>query len=127
MVSVEEALAVHEASLSLFGGRGGVRDIGVLESALAQPFQSFGGEDLYPDDLGKAARLCYGVVADHPFVDGNKRTGAALLGAFLRTSGYLFKPEPDDLYATVMAVASGAMDGVALERWVRENAGPRDR
>ncbi len=83
-----EAIAIHDASIARFGGLAGVRDEGLLESALAQPWQTFGGRDLYPNDVEKVCRLAFGVIRDHPFVDGNKRVGTALLGAGLRMAGF---------------------------------------
>lgn len=82
-----EALAIHSAVVARFGGIDGVRDEGLLESALAQPFQSFAGIELYPTDEAKACRYAYGIIKDHPFADGNKRTATALMGTYLRLSG----------------------------------------
>ncbi|WP_406712044.1 type II toxin-antitoxin system death-on-curing family toxin [Trueperella pyogenes] len=84
VITKSQALAIHDAAIEKFGGVVGVRDEGALDSALAQPYQTFGGSDLYEGDIAKACRLCFGVIADHPFADGNKRTGAALLGTYLR-------------------------------------------
>lgn len=92
LVAKDQVLAIHDAAIARFGGLPGVRDEGLLDSALAQPWQTFGGRDLYKGDVAKACRLCYGVIRDHPFTDGNKRTEAALLGASLRLCGHHFKP-----------------------------------
>lgn len=118
-----EAEAIHAASLRMFGGLPGLRDAGALESALAQPFQSFGGEELYPTDAAKAARLAFGIVSGHPFADGNKRAGAALLGASLRMSGHAFAPDHDGFQRAVLAVASGEWGYSELLAWVEANAG----
>ena len=117
-VAKDQVLAIHDAAIARFGGLPDVRDESLLDSALAQPWQTFGGRDLYEapqstyfilspiasawqtfggrdlyeGDVAKACRLCYGVIRDHPFTDGNKRTGAALLGASLRLCGHHFKP-----------------------------------
>ena len=88
----DEVIAVHSAAIARFGGVGGIRDEGLLASALAQPFQSFDGIELYPTDEAKACRYAYGIIKDHPFVDGNKRTATALMGAYLRMSGFEFWP-----------------------------------
>ena len=85
-ITKEEALAIHSAVVARFGGIDGVRDEGLLESALAQPFQSFAGIDLYPTDEAKACRYAYGIIKDHPFADGNKRTATALMGTCFRLS-----------------------------------------
>lgn len=122
-VATEEALAVHAAAVRMFGGAAGTRDARVLESALAQPFQTFGGVDLYPSIVEKAARLCFGVVADHPFADGNKRTGAALLGAFLRANGVAFAPAHRDFLDVVMRLAAGSMGYDELLTWLEGEIG----
>ena len=86
-IDKETALAIHSAAVARFGGLDGVRDKGLLESALAQPFQTFGGEELYPTVAQKAARYAYGIASNHPFADGNKRTAFAALDVFLRLNG----------------------------------------
>ena len=121
-VTAAEAVAVHDAAIRMFGGAGGVRDEGALESTLAQPFQAFGGEDLYPGVADKAARLCYGIVAGYPFVDGNKRTGAALLGAFLRANGVAFAPPHREFLDAILRVASGEAGYGEFAAWVRSQA-----
>ena len=85
-ITKDEAIAVHSAAIVRFGGVGGIRDEVLLTSALAQPFQSFDGIELYPADEAKACRYAYGIIKDHPFVDGNKRTATALMA---RISGCL--------------------------------------
>ena len=71
--SKEEVLAIHETVIMRFGGLRGLRDEGLLDSTLAQPFQTFGGADLYPSAIEKACRYAFGIISDHPFLDGNKR------------------------------------------------------
>ena len=84
MISVEQALGIHEMVVKQFGGSMGVRDAGGLESALARPFQTFGGEDLYPDLFSKAAAIGESIIINHPFIDGNKRTGYVLMESILK-------------------------------------------
>ncbi|MBP3222416.1 MAG: type II toxin-antitoxin system death-on-curing family toxin [Actinomycetaceae bacterium] len=91
-LSVQEVIAIHNAALEKFGGSAGVRDEGLLNSSCAQPAQSFDGYELYPTLAENAAQYAYGIINNHPFVDGNKRTGAAVLGTFLRLNGCRFKP-----------------------------------
>lgn len=79
-LSREDVLAIHSAAIARFGGADGVRDEGMLDSALAQPFQTFGGQELYATVAEKAARYAFGIISDHPFVDGNKRTATAVFG-----------------------------------------------
>ena len=113
-------LAIHEDQLKRNGGMPGVRDEGLLDSALAQPFASFGGQDLYPSVHEKAARYGYGVIKNHPFDDGNKRTGTALSIAFLHGNGVKFKPRTQDFFDTVIAVANGTMSYDELVAWIEK-------
>ena len=95
-----------------------MRDGGLLESALAQPFQTFGGEELYPTIAQKAARYAYGIASNHPFADGNKRTATAVMGAFLRMNGCRFKPRHDELLAAMLGVADGNVSYEQLVEWI---------
>ena len=115
--------AIHSAAIERFGGLDGVRDEGMLASALAQPFQTFDGEELYPSAVEKACRYAVGVISGHPFLDGNKRTGAALLGAYLRMYGVDFAPDQAAFLSAMLSVADGSMGYKELVNWVRSEAG----
>ena len=117
-LSKDQVLAIHSAAIERFGGLDGVRDYGMLESALAQPFQGFGGEELYPTIAQKAARLAYGIASNHPFADGNKRTATAVMATFLRLNGCRFKPRHDELLATMVGVAEGSVSFDELVSWL---------
>ena len=117
----DEAVAIHDASLARFGGLAGIRDEGLLESALAQPFASFDGRDLYPTIAEKAARLAFGLARNHPFLDGNKRVATACLGAFLRLNGYAFRPSADELLDIMLRVAAGTASFEELSAWVAQH------
>ena len=97
----------------------GVRDEGLLESALAQPFQSFGGIELYPTDEAKACRYAYGIIKDRPFADGNKQTATALMGTYFRLSGCEFKPSHADLLEAMLGTADGTWDFEPLVEWAQ--------
>ena len=122
-ITKDEAIVVHAAVIAKFGGVDGVRDEGLLESALAQPLQSFDGAELYPTDETKACRYAYGIIKNHPFVDGNKRTATALMGASLRISGLAFRPRHDELLRAMLGVAEGSWDFDALVEWVHSAIG----
>ena len=124
-LSRDVALALHGRAIERFGGSGGVRDAGLLDAALAQPWQTFGGVELYPTPEEKVARLCFEVVTQHPFVDGNKRAGALLLGVLLRGEGYAFRPAASDLFHVIMGVAAGAEGYRELLSFVRQETGER--
>ena len=115
----EEVLAIHSAAITMFGGVDGVRDEGLLDSAMSQPFQTFDGHDLYPTEICKACRYAFGIMRDHPFLDGNKRTGTALLGVYLRMYGFDFKPIHQELLETMMGVADGSLDFDQLVQWTQ--------
>lgn len=116
-------LAIHKDQISRHGGTDGIRDNGLLDSALKQPFASFNGKDLYPAIEEKAARYGYGIIKNHPFVDGNKRTGAAVIVIFLRANGIGFKPRAADFYTVIIDVAEGSATYEDLVSWIKEQAG----
>ena len=93
---LNEALYLHRRIIEETGGSGGLRDLGALESALAQPQMTFGGEDLYPSLAEKASALCFSLIQNHPFVDGNKRAGHAATATFLELNGYWLQAEVED-------------------------------
>lgn len=115
---------IHREAVSRFGGSHGIRDEGILDASLSQPWQAFEGTELYPGDVAKVCRLTYGIITNHPFLDGNKRTGAAVLGAGLRLCGYRFSPDPDDFLNAMFGVAQGMMGFEELVAWVRVNVEP---
>ena len=121
--SRDDVCAIHSAAIARFGGLDGVRDEGMLASALAQLFQTFGGEELYPSAVEKACRYAVGIISGHPFLDGNKRTGAALLGTYLRMCGVGFAPDHAAFLSAMLSVAEGSMGYEELVKWVRSEVG----
>lgn len=121
-IAKETVLEIHRRKIERYGGMPGVRDEGLLEAAIAQPWQSFDGVDLYPSVAEKAARIGYEVISQHPFADGNKRTGAALVGVLLRANGQHFKPRSDDYIQTVLGVADGSLGYEELLEFVKRSA-----
>jgi death-on-curing protein len=118
-LSLAEVLELHRRIAARAGGVGSVRDLGGLESAIAQPRATFGGEDLYPDLASKAAALGFSLISNHPFIDGNKRAGHAALETFLVLNGHELDATLDDSERMVLAVAAGEADRDALTAWVR--------
>ena len=117
-LSKRQVLLLHDQLLSQAGGLPGLRDEGLLESALSAPFQSFGGIDIYPSLPQKAARLCYGLVKNHPFADGNKRIGAHAMLVFLAINGTELVYTQEELSSAILAVASGEKMYEDLLRWL---------
>lgn len=115
----EQVLMLHKAIYDRFGGSCGVRDEGLLDSALEAPFQTFAGEDLYKTDLDKIVRFGYGLIRNHPFADGNKRIGALSLLTLLKLNVYDVDASNDDLTEIIMGVAAGEKDENDLREWVK--------
>jgi death-on-curing protein len=107
-LGLETVLRFHAMSLELYGGAGGIRDRGLLESAIAQPLATFGGEYLHTDVFEMAAAYLFHVVENHPFVDGNKRTGLFCALAFLEAND-VPTDTTHDLYELVISVAEGKL------------------
>jgi death-on-curing protein len=124
-LSLAEVLVLHERLIAESGGAAGLRDLGSLESALAQPRATFDGVDLYTGIADKAAALAHSLVGNHPFVDGNKRIGHAALEVFLVLNGYELAVPVDDAERTFLSLAAGTVTRGALTDWVREHLVPR--
>src|SRR5262245_26354637 len=120
-LTLGEVVELHRRLLLASGGAAGVRDIGLLESALAQPAATFDGTDLHPTLVDKAAALGFSLVANHPFVDGNKRVGHAAMEVFLVLNGYEIQASVDDQERLMLAVASGALDRQQLVSWLNQH------
>ena len=116
----EEILILHEQLIDRYGGTHGVRDEALLESALNAPFQGYGGYDFYPSVVQKAVRLCYGLVMDHPFHDGNKRIGAMALLVTLDLNHLSLRTNSTELSDIILLLASGTINDEILLQWVRE-------
>jgi death-on-curing protein len=118
-LDVDIILDVHAEQLALFGGAAGVRDLGLLESALARPINKFGYGD---DDLASlAAAYAFGIAKNHPFVDGNKRAAFASIIVFLGLNGIDFAVPPENATAMILTLAAGEVSEQSLARWVRDS------
>ena len=117
-LSKRQVLLLHEQLVAETGGSAGVRDEGLLESALSAPFQGFGGVDAYPSIQQKAARLGYGLVKNHPFVDGNKRIGAHAMLVFLALNGIELEYTQRELADIILQLAAGKADYDTLFHWL---------
>lgn len=126
-LSFAEVLELHRLVLAVSGGAAGLRDLSALESALAQPRATFGGDDLYPTLAHKAAALAYSLALNHPFVDGNKRVAHAALETFLVLNGYELAAEVDDAERTMLSLAAGKLPRDAFETWVAGHLVPLAR
>ena len=122
-LSVEDVLGVHAAQLVDFGGGTGIRSAELLESAVAQPEASFGGQYLHADMFEMAAAYLFHIVQNHPFVDGNKRTGLLSALVFLDLNGATIGFPDERLYELTIAVANGRLGKDRAAQILRELAG----
>lgn len=118
ILSKEQILMLHSQLISETGGIGGIRDIALLESAINIPFQSFGDKDVYPSIQQKAARLGFGLVKNHAFVDGNKRIGAHAMLVFLALNQIKLEYTQKELSDIILEIASGEKEFDDLCKWV---------
>jgi death-on-curing protein len=118
-VEIEIVLDIHEEQLALFGGPGGIRDTGLLESALARAHNLFAYGESDPAKL--AAAYAFGIARNHPFVDGNKRTSLATLLVFLGLNDIAFAPPPAETTAIMLGLAAGEIGEEELANWIRDH------
>lgn len=121
VLSKEQIIKLYEELVSETGGTGGIRDEGLLESAINAPLQSYDNIELFPSIQQKGARLGYGIIMNHPFVDGNKRTGAHAMLVFLAINGIELCFDDDELVNMVLNVAAGKTKFEELLKWVIEH------
>jgi death-on-curing protein len=123
-LDLDDVLLIHEEQLEKYGGAAGIRDQGLLESALAQPRATFGGDFLHPDIFAMAAAYAFHIAENQPFVDGNKRTGVLAAVVFLELNGYIVEEPPSRFYEAMMALAERRLDKHGLGAMLREMSRP---
>ena len=121
-LSVEDAVCIHDSTIRSEGGFGGIRDYALLESAVMMPQQQFGGRYLHKGIPAMAGAYLYHIVGNHPFHDGNKRTGAMAGFVFLAVTGFDLAASDKQLERTVQAVAAGNLSKSELAEWMRKHA-----
>ena len=117
----EQVVKIHRSLIEKTGGMDGIRDAQLLDSALKTPFQTFGGNNLYPDILDKASQLCYSLIENHPFVDGNKRIGVHLMLLFLKLNNIEVNYSQRELIDFGLDIASGKMSKNDIKGWIIEH------
>ena len=122
-LSLGEVVELHRLVVEQAGGAAGVRDLGALESAVAQPRATFGGTELYPSLPEKAAALGYSLALNHPFIDGNKRVAHAALETFLVLNGHELTAAVDEAEHTMLALAAGTLPREEFVAWVARHLG----
>jgi death-on-curing protein len=125
-LTLNEVLEVHRQVMAQSGGAEGLLHLPALESALAQPQMTFGGADLYPTLVDKAAALGYALIKNHPFLDGNKRTGHAAMEVFLVLNGYEIRAAVDEQERVILQAAASEIDREECTAWLRTHVVAKD-
>lgn len=120
MILEKDALHVHSILIARFGGSDGIRDRDLLDAALNRPFQTFDGQDLYPTAVGKAAAILESIVKNHPFIDGNKRTGYVLARLLLMQAHLDIDANQKEKYEFVINISTGKLDFEQIESWLMD-------
>lgn len=115
---LEQVVKLHSSLIAKTGGMDGIRDENLLDSALNSLFQTFDGNELYPDIFDKASQLCYSLVENHPFADGNKRIGVHLTLLFLKLNGENIEYTQSELIDFGLGIASGKMTKDSIKKWL---------
>jgi death-on-curing protein len=123
-LTLVEVAELHRLVVGSTGGAPGIRDLAALESAVARPHATFGGTDLYPTLIEKAAALCFALVRGHPFVDGNKRTGHAAMETFLVLNGAEIDAPVDEQERLMLDLAAGRINRSDLTNWLSLHVNP---
>ena len=121
MITIKNILRLHELSIITYGGSQGIRDQGLMESAIARPYQTFGGEDLYPTVFEKAAALTESIIINHPFIDGNKRTGLLAMLVILEIGNFKITASNDDTYSFTIQISTGEIKFEEIVIWLKNN------
>lgn len=121
MITVEQAMAIHDVLIENFGGAKGTRDIGSLESALSRPFQTFDGNELYPNPIDKAAAIFESLINNHPFIDGNKRTAYVIMQLVLLEFNIAIKASQEEKYDFVIASSQGKLKFIEIKKWLESH------
>ena len=118
MITLKEVEEIHKTLISEFGGANGIRDIELLNSAITRPFQTFDAKYLYPSIIEKAASLLESILINHPFIDGNKRTGYVLMRLLLLRNQYDIIASQEEKYRFIIEIASGKIKFDAIVSWL---------
>ena len=124
-LSIREVLSLYEQIMATSGGTVGIRDLNGLESAVAQPKMTYGGEELYPSLTEKAAALAFSLIMNHPFTDGNKRIGHAAMETFLVLNGAEINASEQDQEQIVLGVAASEISRGEFVRWLQDHVSER--
>lgn len=121
MIFKSEILKLHELSIQKYGGSHDVRDEGLLDSAIARPFQTFDSSDLYISTIEKAAAIAESIIINHPFIDGNKRTGFLAMLAILKIGDMNLIASEEDVYQFIISISTGEIKFNKIVEWLKNN------
>ncbi|MBY4959469.1 type II toxin-antitoxin system death-on-curing family toxin [Streptococcus suis] len=121
VLTVEQVIELHTRLIQATGGLGGVRDVGLIESSLSSAFSTYFGVEKYPSIEEKAARLCYSLVNNHAFLDGNKRMGVFVMIIFLKLNGIVLNQTDEEVVKLGLGVASSELDYDAILEYIRNH------
>ncbi len=121
MFILDKVLQLHQEVLKRYGGAPGIRDINLLDSALNRPFQTFGGDELYPGPFEKSAAIFESIILNHPFVEGNKRTGFLLSATLLLEYNIVLTASEESLYDFITKISTGEFKFEEIVNWLQEN------
>lgn len=121
MIDINEVEKIHDILIDKFGGAKGIRDKGLLESSINRPYQTFDGQELYPNPIDKAAAIFESIIINHPFVDGNKRTAYVLMRLMLKSNNLDIQLGQDEKYKFVIKAASGQATFEQIKAWIKDN------
>ena len=123
MIRLDQAIGIHQVLIEKFGGASGIKDRGALEAALNRPYATFDQKDLYPSPVEKAAAILESILINHPFIDGNKRTGYVLMRLTLMEGGMDIKATQKEKYEFVIKVSEGKLDISRIKEWIASHIG----
>ena len=121
VLTISEIIRIHQKLIEKTGGLGGIRDVGLLESAVLNCSQTFDGEELYPTVADKATQMAFGICKNHPFIDGNKRTSVLAMLMMLRINGIVLRYTQKELIELGLAIAEGTIDDTGISDWINRH------
>lgn len=127
MFSVEEVIHFHDLAIERYGGSKGIRDYGSLDAALNRSWQTFDGDYLYPSFYSKAAAILESIILNHPFIDGNKRTGFLLCEALLESYGFTINANTESIYDFLVDISAGNKDFERIVTWLQQHSQPTEQ
>ena len=121
-IALDEVIAIHDNMISLYGGSHGIRDLGLVESAISRPKATFGGKDLYPDIFAKAAALFHSLMFNHAFIDGNKRTTISTTARFLSLNGFELDVSEQEFIDFPLKVENNHLSFEDIASWLKNHS-----